>query len=345
MSAFYLQANFPDQKAIFVGENGAVQSESVKFIFLVPPFLNKLSGSFDLVINSYSFQEMNLDSVNEYFAFVETKLETDGLFYSLNAHRKDEVVWPSDYPVEKFQMISLLPVRKYPHHYVFATNPYEIVMTKRTEPLPCAEALTQFKHQFDALGVALQLGLHDELLEICQKFTQEELGVSETDWLENLRDFMYVSNYTKKKDLLEKMRLTGILPMVVAYLAGSLEFAYGELEQAQVYLEEAVGGLAASHAKVRSYIMLACLTYRTGARAAGHAYYSQAQSLIPHLSTEISHDVLDYASLAGKVAYQLYLDLPLRPVHWRSLCIRVLRKFIQIRGKVSQWQVLSKGKH
>jgi putative sugar O-methyltransferase len=67
LSAFYLQANLPSKKANFVRESGISKHEQAELVFVVPPFLKKLPGPFDLVINSYSFQEMNRASVDEYF--------------------------------------------------------------------------------------------------------------------------------------------------------------------------------------------------------------------------------------------------------------------------------------
>ncbi len=336
LSAFFLQANFPSKVVVFVGKDDLAKDDLPELVFLAPPFLKTLAGSFDLVINSYSFQEMNRTSVVEYFAFVATTLVNDGLFYSLNAHRKSGVVWPSDYPVEKFHLASLMPVRKYPHHYVFATNPYELVMTKRTEAPPTNVALACFKHQLDAIGEGLQLGLHDELLEICQKFSQSQLDVSEVHWLEKLYDFLHVTNYAEKKEILERMRRSGDLPMVVAYLAGSLEFAYGYAKTAQVCLEDGIKGLSAAHAKVISYIMLACLAYRVGTRAAGDAFRSQAQRLVPHLAPEITRWAEDYNALTGQIAYQLHLDLPQRSVAQKGLFGQVRRKLFQIRDRVGR---------
>jgi putative sugar O-methyltransferase len=309
LSAFYLQANLPNRKAVFVKEHGLPGNEPAELVFLVPPLLHMLSGPFDLVINSYSFQEMNRVSVEEYFAYAESRLTSDGLFYSLNAHRKSGIVWPSDYPVEKFKLLSFLPVRKYPFQ-VFATNPYETVMAKRTAPALSSVALTHFKQQFDALGGALQLGLHDEVLEICRKFSSGQLNEEEGEWLDNLCKFFHASDYGRKERLLEAMKMSRYLLAIVAYLAGSLEFAHGNLSAAQTLLEEAVNELAASHAKARCCMMLACMAYKAGMRSAGENFCAQAYSLTPHLRPEMTRFIQDYHLLAPQVTYQLYLDLP-----------------------------------
>jgi putative sugar O-methyltransferase len=324
LSAFYLQANFPERRAAFIGEDRVAADDQTGFRFLAPPFLTSLHGGFDLVINSYSFQEMNRANVEEYFAFVETRLANDGLFYSLNAHGKSGVVWPSEYPIERFKLISLLPVRKYPFQ-VFATNPYEVVMMKRTHASGSGEMEMGSKRQMDALGGALQLGLGEELLELSRKFVQRELDREEADWLNALCDFLHVYDYNRKKELLLQMRLTEKLPSVVAYLSGSLEFAVGHMELAEIDLREAVTGRPSSYAQVRSQMLLACLAHRSGHASTGEAIRLEVEQAVPHLTGEISCLVRDYETLADQVARQLYLDLSQHPLDFRRLMGRARR--------------------
>jgi putative sugar O-methyltransferase len=335
LSSFYLQANFPDKKAVFVKENGISRHEQAELAFVAPPFLKTLQGPFDLVINSYSFQEMNRASVDEYFDFVDDTLAPDGLFYSLNAHRKAGVIWPSDYPVERFKVISLQPVRKFPFQ-VFATNPYEIVMTKLMEDPLSAEAVTRFKRQFDGLGGALQLGLHEELLEICRNLSQCRMDREESAWLENLGNFLQESEYSGKREIVEKMQRLRILPAVTAYLAGNLEFAYGLEKSAKIFLDKAVESLSDSHARARSYLMLACLHYSAGDSRAGDAFCSEAKRIVPHLAWEISRLVADFESLSTPVAYQLHLDLTKQSGDLRTILGRVRSKIALAKSWASQ---------
>jgi len=330
LSAFYLQGNFPDKKAVFVKESDLLGDKSAELVFLVPPFLNRLPGPFDVVINSYSFQEMNLQSIEEYFAFVEATLATDGLFYSLNAHRKAGAAWPSDYPFEKFRLISLLPVRKYPFQ-VFATNPYEVVMTKLSGALPSSEARARSKRDFDALGGAMQLGLHDDLLELCRKFSRQQLDTSEGAWLDALCDFLHSSDRARKRELVKAMRLSGILPTVTAYLAGSLEFAVGSGHEARTLLEDAAANFPDCHARARSYLMLACLCHQSGDRSPGDGHYTQAKRLVPHLEPEMSQLVSDYSALAGRVADQLGVKLPHAVAPARSFLTRIRGTLVRAR--------------
>ena len=329
LGAFYIQANFPGKSARFVGEGDANGETPAELSFLAPQFLRTLAGPFDLVVNSYSFQEMNRESVEEYFGYVESRLAPGGIFYSLNSHRKSGIVWPSDYQVERFQLISMLPVRKYPHHYLLATNPYEVVMTGRTDAPGDAQTDKSFGRHFDALGAALQLGLHDELLEMCERFSQARLDSADAEWLDHLSGFFYTSSFSEKKAELKGMRSAGKLPEVVNCLDGSLEFAAGAADEARMHLEKAVDALPQSHAWVRSYAMLSCLAYRDGNRSECDSFRSEAQGVVPHLSPEIARVVEDYQGLADQIALQIYLDLPRRLGGSRGLVGRAWRRLVR----------------
>jgi hypothetical protein len=259
----------------------------------------------------------------------------DGLFYSLNAHRKAGVIWPSDYPVERFRLISLQPVRKFPFQ-VFATNPYELVMTKLTADPPSTEALTCFKRGFDGLGGALQLGLHEELLEICWKFSQSRMDREESAWVENLGNFLHESEYNGKREIVEKMQHLRILPAVTAYLAGNLEFAYRLEKSAKMFLDKAVESLSDSHARARSYLILACLYYCAGDSRAGDAFCLEAKRIVPHLTWEISRLAADFESLSSTVAYQLHLDFTKRNRGSKIILRRVRSKIAQAKNWASQ---------
>jgi SAM-dependent methyltransferase len=106
LSAFYLQGTFSERGGELIGP-GDTPTPGAGLVFTVPPFLERLEGPFDLIVNSYSFQEMNRESVDEYFDHARRNLADDGVFYSLNAHGKAGIERPSQYPVEQFRLASV----------------------------------------------------------------------------------------------------------------------------------------------------------------------------------------------------------------------------------------------
>jgi putative sugar O-methyltransferase len=315
LSSFYLQANFPSKKAHFV-RDGASPDQAADFIFLIPPYIKSLPGPFDLVINSYSFQEMTRDSVRNYFHFVSRTLAPDGIFYSLNSHGKSGVSKPSEYPVDHFQWVAFVPARKFPFQ-VFATVPYEIVLKLRMGPAPQPE-----EQHLNALGRLLQLGVHDEVEELCSRFARNELAASDVEALNQLDAFFQSTQLDQRKEILRQLRSNGFRPDVTAYLSGSLDFACGERPEARRALEEALKALPATHARARCALMLACLARRMGDRGPAELYREEAFRLTPHLVPEMLRLIPDYGRLAGMVAQQLLPALPLRPLYWKTLLSR-----------------------
>ena len=99
LGSYYLQANLPESPVTFVTPDSAAPASGLAFA--IPPFLERLGGDFDVILNTYSFQEMNKRSVDEYFAHARVALAPDGFFLSLNSHGKagTGIHRPSDYPI------------------------------------------------------------------------------------------------------------------------------------------------------------------------------------------------------------------------------------------------------
>lgn len=321
LSAFYLQGNYGDRSVAFLGEGA--DGADAQLVFLVPSLLESMSGPFDLVVNSYSFQEMTRRSVEEYFAFVERTLAPDGLFFSLNAHGKSEIARASEYPVSRFSLHGMRPVRRFPFQ-LFATNPYELVMRPRVEPAT-GEDRRLLGTQLDALASVLQLGLHDEVLELCRRFAADALDEAEASWLEGVHSLLEAGDYDRKRDSVERMRRAGVADAVTDYLAGTVEFAAGRPE-AEVLLARALPGLARSHASVRARLLLAALAFEADADDRGERLVGDAIQAAPHLAAELREWARRRDSLASRTADELRLRLPRPPAAPASVFGKIRRR-------------------
>jgi len=276
LSAFYLQANLPDRSCAFIGPRNHKPSD---LTFVVPPFLNSVHEQFDLVVNAYSFQEMNLQSVDEYWKFVSETLARDGLFYSLNAHGKAGVISPDQYRVELFAPLSFGPVRRYPFQ-LFATEPYELVLHSQDasdrgqQPAP--------KREIAALARVLQLGFNGELAPLCATTVQGCTTDTERAWLDDLVSLTHAGDVNDKLDCATRLRTHRLLPAVEDLVAASVLFAHAQWSDSVPLLESACDGLELSAAKLRGLAMLA---------AASPAHrgdcLAEAISLAPHLEEEL----------------------------------------------------------
>jgi putative sugar O-methyltransferase len=322
LSSFYLPAQFPDLEATFLDSMDS-RIGPTGLNFLPPPLLPALTGEFDLVINSYSLQEMTLESVQAYFAFAADHLTKEGLFYSLNSHAKSGVTGPSDYPFEQFELVSFLPVRKFPYHYFFATTPYEAVLAKRTphtegdgpacQPSP--------KRYLDGLGRVIQLGVHDDVIALCTGCVSGTLSDAEQKYLAALSDFFGATTREGKLSAVSDMREQAVAPAVTAYLVGALQFASGDNPAAWTALNSATEGLSPSHARVLAILMLASLAGTGGDSASRVIYLEALDHLFPHLRSE--REVLLGDSFLLREMIASYLGLPLPTPIWTAMRRRV----------------------
>ena len=319
LSAFYLQATFPDRGADFANGSKVQVHALPALYFLTPPCLKDIEGEFDLVINSYSFQEMTLASVQSYFDFIATALSKDGIFYSLNAHGKDEVAWPSDYPFAYFTLLSFLPVREMPFQ-MFATTPYEAVLCRRTTDGPPLAA-SAFDSHVNALGVAIQLGLGDELQGLCDAFVVGGLSSDQQNWLSGIFEFVTAASLVQRNLALGRLRESNALPAGTDYLAGLFHFVEGRSAAARQCLASAISGLTGTLAELRSHLMLTAMARRNGDLSTVRASTERAERLAPHLMAEFTTLAEDYFGLRHAIARGLLY----RPTSFRNSLGRLLR--------------------
>lgn len=278
LTGYYLQANHPDREATFVGSGEAEASGAL--VFTIPPFLDRLDGEFDLIINSYSFQEMTLDSVQEYVAFAAERLTAGGFLYSLNAHAKAGVRRPSDYGIEAFELETLACPRRFPWQ-PNGTVPYELVLRPRTAPALAGDRLERRRAQLDGLGGAMQLGLSDELDPLIATFTGGDEGAPE-DTLDALAA-AFAGTLTQRREA------AGRVPGPAgAHVAGVLAFADGDDASAARALEDALEGLGETHARVWALTVLAGLDAARGEHRRSTQRSAQAAGLAPHLARDVA---------------------------------------------------------
>jgi putative sugar O-methyltransferase len=294
LSAFYLQGLFPERQPAFVDENE--DGAGARLAFVVPRLLRHLSGPFDLVLNSYSFQEMNRASVNEYFAFGAANLAPNGLMYSLNAHGKDEIAWPSEYPVDSFRLVRLHSPRRFPF-FLMATVPYELVLAPGASESKVGTGL-------DGICSAMQLGLDADLEGLCDRFTTNTLEPTEAAWLDELSGLFRAPNAAEKADHASRLAASGLHGSATSYLTGALGYATGAHDVARGDLADALGGLASPMARLHAEGMLATLAANDEVR---DAHYKRAIAIAPHLQNDLKRAVRSYGAYAGHVAAQLRL--------------------------------------
>jgi putative sugar O-methyltransferase len=277
LSGYYVPANHPQRSVAFLRP---VAPQGAELSFVAPPYLDVAEGPFDLIVNSYSFQEMNRSSVDRYLRFAAQRLAADGLLFSLNAHGKAGISAPGEYLVDGLELLSVAPFRRFPWQ-VFGTNPYELLLRPSVLERDAGQA-----RRLDRIGFLMGVGLHDELAPLCAAATTPEAADE---------------------------------PACIAPFEAALgAFATGGGDAAE--LAGAADGLGNGHARVLLALAAAALAAERLDVAALAEREAAAVALAPHLEAEIAALSRDPEALRALLASRLDLQsAPPRPVWQRRI--------------------------
>jgi putative sugar O-methyltransferase len=221
--------------------------------FGLPGCLGRLKGSYDLIVNSFSLQEMDLDTVHAYFAWIRQTLAPGGVFVSFNSHGKAGVRRPSDYPLQGFRPVSFRMFRQYPTGFL-NTIPYELVLMRDDGGTAEMDA-----DAFDVLGSLLQFGLGDDLAEMCADFIAGRLDMETRNSLKTLAGFFSLSDQSRRQALQSTDGFSKALPAVAAYLEAMHAFQTGDDRQAVSSFGRAIDLGLKGFARLRACVCLALL--------------------------------------------------------------------------------------
>ena len=108
LNAFYLKKIFPNKNfflSIDASNNELKKNDILdNDIIILNPWDKIPDINFDLFINSRSMMEMNKETINFYFKFIQKNLTYDGFFLCINRYYKDTVGYPIElhnYPFDK----------------------------------------------------------------------------------------------------------------------------------------------------------------------------------------------------------------------------------------------------
>jgi hypothetical protein len=257
LSSTYLAATLPGRQAAFVecAPGASVIPQPASLNFALPPAIDKLSGPYDLIINTMSFQEMDRETVDEYFRWAVRALAPGGLLLSFNAHDKAGIVRPSEYMHHGLQLVHIAPFRKVPAGY-FNTIPYETVFRRQD-----GRSQSVLAPAVDALGELVQLGLDSEL-ESLAATTLSEHSATSLALLGLIREFFYAEDEERRQFILTQLlsEAAGQNIGISHFLAGNYWYTQGDMVMARRYLEESVAGGLSDFALVRAQVLLATIT-------------------------------------------------------------------------------------
>lgn len=225
--------------------------------FCLPGTIARLNAKFDLVVNSFSLQEMSLGNVNAYIDWIETVLSDEGIFVSMNSHAKAGVRQPSDYRWNKFHLHHWATFRQTPLAY-FNTIPYEVVVGKRRATSPVYADKVQ-----NGIGWLMQLGLDGDLKPFFDGLVAGNLSAEQVELLGHYADFFAARSDADRDAALGRAEKFGDTA-VFNFVKANYHFARDETGPAAELLKKAKAQGLADFARVRASVLLSAMARRQG---------------------------------------------------------------------------------
>jgi putative sugar O-methyltransferase len=251
LSSTYVSASFGLKLLFARGGAAPVSTKPKSLLCAVPEAVPAIAQKYDVVVNTFSLQEMDLDTAQGYFAWVGQALTENGIFLSFNSHGKAGIRIPSDYPMEHFHLEHLGMFRDYPSG-LMNTIPYEMVLSRRGGGPVNDPAL------LNVICSLIQFGLGDDLKEICRQFCSHTLPPDMMQALQALSGYFSLSSERRAAALAET---ASSLPAALhAYLLGMDAFVKSNAQTARVAFEKAMDSGLKGFARLRASAHLAILT-------------------------------------------------------------------------------------
>ncbi len=248
LSAFFLAANHPRHKLVFVDQEPREIPREDSFVFCTPSGLELVDCAYDLVINTYSLQEMTKDEIHRYMRLVSQRLSPEGFFYFVNNIGEIGAFRPSDYPFDLFSIQQWRPMIPQEPKLLHKKQHIEAVLTKGGGP----SWPEHFQRASYPLMLMINAGLGEETDQACQRLARGGLSREDMAYLA-LAERLLLSDSPQQALALERellacaewKRATHYLLGIVAMAAGDKTGAAARLERA---LELGLRGLARARA-------------------------------------------------------------------------------------------------
>jgi len=325
LSSTYLSLTNLDRQVYFIDcRDSPVEAPTRSSLnFALPPAIDKLAGPYDVIINTMSFQEMDLETVQSYFQWASSSLAQDGLLISFNSHDKAGVTVPSEYFQDGLSLLHIAPFRKVPAGW-FNTIPYEMVFKRN---LGITDK--RLAKRIDVVGELIQFGLDEDLKSpVVQVIKKGGFDLPST--LDTLYDMLYPSSEEEREKALRERIWKG--DVLVDFLAANYFFGTGNMVEAHKLLEHSLESGLDGFARVRALAMLTLI--------GNQVYRASALDLAAGLANELKF-LLDEKRLS---AFQNHIARIMDcSVATEVPNCRILRAFNKMLNKLIQTDKVSAG--
>lgn len=236
LSSFYLSINHPERKIVFIDQETKEIPDENCLVFCTPPGLELAETSYDIVVNTYSLQEMNKPEIHRYFNLISDRLTEKGFFYFVNNIGEIGAIRPSDYPFDLFKIHSWRPMIPAEPKFLHKKQHMEAVLTKGHG--------SHWPDHFDEASYPLVLmmnaGLGQDVEQICINLAIGNIDQLEREFCSLAEKVLLANSPQQAHELEQKLMSFSDWQKVSHYLLGIVAMADGDSVGAAARLERAL---------------------------------------------------------------------------------------------------------
>jgi len=285
LSSAYLSSTLSERKLSFVRttSDAIVKNLAPNTIYVsLPHGINNISAKFDLIINSFSLQEMDRESVDSYIDWIDNHLSEKGLFISFNSHNKAGIKRASQYGFHRFKILYMRPFRKTPPGF-FNTIPYEIALSKRDQNTPRYDPV-----MFDSICELIQLGLDGDIHPLIDDYLFGDLSDDSLQYLLAIHSFFYSKDINEMNNSINRIISVKEFAQINDYLLANYFLVTEKYEKTYFLLCKSLQNGLKDFARTRAIAIANCIRNALpGSRLQGEYHLKEAFELSPNLKNFI----------------------------------------------------------
>lgn len=235
LSAFFLTQSFQNKNCFVSSSREPLSSSKNLGLTFVPPgnISSIENWSFDLAINTDSLGEMPAETAKSYIKWIHEHLVDDGCFYTKNGHCRgaDCIQFPHEYGYQRFVFKALKPPTAISS--LFDDFSHNALLQKKP-----ADINIYPDFYLDCICALYALGLQEELTEISDAYSNNELNEEQKKFLIICDKFFKSKNLENKLSCLDSHIFQNTYAVCIIYLKGIAHFLNGNLKKSVILLTE-----------------------------------------------------------------------------------------------------------
>lgn len=327
LSAYYLSVNHPTRKLQFVHSTTPKQINRNSLVFCTPAGIGCIEEKFDLVVNTYSFQEMTLSEIDRYFRYVAKNIDDAGLFYFLNTYGAAGAQKPTDYPFSLFEIKRWRPF-VVPHtRFLHRKQHMEVILQKRTGQ----DCYSQFKDLSHILSLLMFMGINLDIVDSCDQMIQGRLSGVDRDYLTELRAVVFSETPKAGLKRIGNLSNCGNWDHTTYYISGLLSLFDNDYSTAMNSFKRSIEAGLQGLAKSRAFVAIALISEQLSKRSDSDECISLALENTPQYEEELrqlpEHVNLELFKKSYKFAFPR-LKIDVDPI-WKRIARELYNRFRQ----------------